>query len=247
MFEFPAVDDQRQFADVYLVEDDAARRVEERRVDRDGLRTVRVTLGEPLVLPLRETVSKGLLKLSPEAAIAAQGYDFVLLRLVVNVHPSANFGAALIDVKLELEHEATDPPALPVVSLQDTAAPPIAYDLSPRSVTDEVEAEASRSLSPTLKFDKVEASLGSVGLTLKDKRLEPVITAYGVREREAGWRFDRGVRGRYVAAGAKELDAVIRRRRGAPGRCHVSVSGQGTGGFLRPRPDVTPQRHAFRF
>ena len=72
----------------------------------------------------------------------------------------------------------------------------IAFDLHPLQVTREAKRNVKVSLSPTLKFQEVEASLGEVAFGLEYPELQPLISAAGAGESQPSWDYEsvKGVR-----------------------------------------------------
>jgi hypothetical protein len=66
---------------------------------------------------------------------------------------------------------------------------PIADDLHPNEVDQEIQHSIKVSLSPNLKFQGVEASLGGVGFGLEYPELQPRIIAAGHSSPRASWDY----------------------------------------------------------
>lgn len=67
---------------------------------------------------------------------------------------------------------------------------PIAFDLSPQEINQEIAQECKFTISPNLKFSKVvEANLGSAGLEIKYQELQPIIVATGLQESKPSWEY----------------------------------------------------------
>lgn len=66
---------------------------------------------------------------------------------------------------------------------------PVAYDLFPRELKETLKDSLKLTVSPSLKFSEVEASVGGAELTLDATNAIPVITAFGVGETAVTWNF----------------------------------------------------------
>ena len=64
---------------------------------------------------------------------------------------------------------------------------PVAYDLFPSDVTEEVQRDVKLTFAPSLKLQEVEASIGSVESTIRISRVEPVISALGLGTASPAW------------------------------------------------------------
>jgi len=77
------------------------------------------------------------------------------------------------------------------VSLQPDATGQVAnaFDLHPLLVSQEVKRNLKVSLSPTLKFQEVEAGIGELGFGFEYTEIQPTISASGAGESEPAWDF----------------------------------------------------------
>lgn len=85
---------------------------------------------------------------------------------------------------------------------------PIAYDLYPSEVNQEVKRNFKITLNPTLKFEKVEGSIGSTEFGIEYPELQPVIIATGVGEREPAWEYQKA-KGRAIQ-GSKSMHLLLK-------------------------------------
>lgn len=67
---------------------------------------------------------------------------------------------------------------------------PIAFDLHPLMVTQEVKHSVRVTLSPTLKFQDVGASFGGIDFGLEYVELHPIISATGIGEGQPSWDYE---------------------------------------------------------
>jgi hypothetical protein len=84
----------------------------------------------------------------------------------------------------------------------------LAYDLYPKTVVQERKKSLSITLSPSVKFSEVEASIGSADFALEYQELVPVISTAGAGEAVADWSYE-GVQG-IPLVGSKWMHMVIR-------------------------------------
>jgi hypothetical protein len=196
----------------------------------------RISFGDPAVHDLAALWRESPGGLPQDLRRQSGSYEFWLLRLVCTLHPSPGSAVDWFELHIALGDVRPD---------ADPADPPLVYDLYPTAVTDRVEVRHTAKLAPSLEFMAAKASLGEDALTLCYQRLEPRITAFGRLEQEAYWRFAPGA-GAQVSEGIKEVDLVVRRRRGARVQANVTVKGRGRwwGVFANP-PQVSDQRFEF--
>jgi hypothetical protein len=67
---------------------------------------------------------------------------------------------------------------------------PIAYDLYPKELFQEVKHQIKVSLSPTLNFQELQAGVGGVEFGLEYPELQPVITTAGIGESDVDWSYE---------------------------------------------------------
>jgi hypothetical protein len=84
---------------------------------------------------------------------------------------------------------------------------PLAFDLYPKSVERERKVGKRISLSPSLKFYDIEASVGEFAYSVDYPDIEPVLTATGIDEATPSWNFTAAPG--FPLNGAKLLHAVI--------------------------------------
>lgn len=75
-----------------------------------------------------------------------------------------------------------------------TGAQPLAFDLYPQQVTQEVKRQAKVTLSPSLKFQEVEASLGSAEFGFEYTEQVPLISASIGNSVDPSWDYTAGSR-----------------------------------------------------
>jgi hypothetical protein len=66
---------------------------------------------------------------------------------------------------------------------------PIAFDLHPLMVTQEVKHNVKVTLNPSIKFQEIGASLGSIDFGLEYLELHPIISATGIGEGNPSWDY----------------------------------------------------------
>ncbi len=79
-----------------------------------------------------------------------------------------------------------------IVHLHPDAAgqQPIAFDLHPLMVTQEVRRSVKVALSPSLKFQEIEGSVGGMEFGFEYSELRPIISAAGVGEPQPSWDYE---------------------------------------------------------
>ncbi|GLV54418.1 hypothetical protein KDH_12650 [Dictyobacter sp. S3.2.2.5] len=89
-----------------------------------------------------------------------------------------------------------------------------AFDLCPKNISSKVEVTKTYTISPQIKFQEIEASLGQVNKQLHFEVLRPIITATGEGEHRFYWTY-RGYEGNNrVVAEAKQALCIIQVPRG---------------------------------
>jgi hypothetical protein len=167
----------------------------------DDDQPVLATIGDPQWWNVQELFPQG--KIPKEITRQLDEADFFLVQLACSLHLNpdqtvewARFSAAMS-------------------SLSPTAQEPIAIDLHPMELYDEISTEIKWSLSPKLKFEKVEGSIGEISSEIKYSRLVPVVTAAGALESRFSWDMEET--DKYPLRGARWFHAVIKRPKGAEG------------------------------
>lgn len=124
-----------------------------------------------------------------------QGDDtYLLVRFSFSLEPpkshtieEARLSAELRGIPLELE--------------------PVAFDLFPLDVSEEVQRDVKLTFAPSLKLEKIEASVGSAETTIHIARVEPVISALGLGTSSPSWVIRRHAR--HPLVGSRMSYAVI--------------------------------------
>jgi hypothetical protein len=96
----------------------------------------------------------------------------------------------------------------------ENGAQPTAFDMDPMLVASETKRNVKVTISPSLKFKKVEASLGSAEFGFEYTELQPAISATGVGERQPSWDY-RATRGQQVI-GSKMMHLIVQAPLGMP-------------------------------
>jgi len=97
--------------------------------------------------------------------------------------------------------------------LPDSAArQPIAFDLHPLMVTQEVRRNVKVTLSPSLKFQEIGAEIGGIEFGFEYPELQPLISAAGAGEERPSWDYEeaRGV----AVQGSKWMHLLIKAPQG---------------------------------
>lgn len=135
--------------------------------------------------------------LPPEMALMTHDADFFLVNLACSFRPTRASWVESASFTVYLRPKRG-------------SAKPIAFDLYPRDVQEERSADIKVAISPSLKLNEVaEASLGSLDIAFQYKKLEPVITAFGLLESKPGWDFSRT--SQQDIRGARFLYLIVKR------------------------------------
>jgi len=91
---------------------------------------------------------------------------------------------------------------------------PIAMDLYPLEVTQQIDHQIRVSLDPTLKFCEIEVSPGSVEFGLEYRELQPRISASGAGQADPSWDYSetRGI----TIQGSKWMYLLVKAPKGMP-------------------------------
>jgi len=138
-----------------------------------------VSIGQPNHWPLQDFYAPG--KLPRSIGTMLSQADFYLVRLSCSFRPVhqesqvewARFRAAL------LPHSST-------------GAQPIAFDIYPQQVMQEVKRQVKVTLSPSLKFQELEASLGSAEFGFEYTELIPQVSAAIGSSFDPSWDYMAG-------------------------------------------------------
>ena len=141
-----------------------------------------VTIGQPETWELLEVYSLETISSLLQAKLREA--DFYLVRLACSfrpVHGDKQVDWARFSVQLKPD----------AVGRQ-----PIAFDLHPLMVTQEVKRNVKVTLSPSLKFQEIEADMGGIEFGFEYTELQPIISAAGVGESQPSWDYEeaKGVR-----------------------------------------------------
>jgi hypothetical protein len=160
-----------------------------------------VSIGQPEVWRLPDLYPLQHMPLLMQAQL--QAADFYLIRLFCSFRPvpgRSRVGWARFHVFLQ-------PDSL--------GRQPIAYDISPIDITQEVKRQLKFTLAPTLKFRTVEAEVGSVEFGLEYPELQPIIVGAGVGEATPTWDYQTTT-GRAGIQGAKWMHLLVKAPKGMP-------------------------------
>lgn len=223
----PAADPNQVLFEARLIEESDA------GPTRDGQRLgSRVSFGVPSIHDLAALFADSGKTLPYDFKTQLAQYEFQLVRLVCTLHVAPRSEVSWIEIHMALADDGAPPRG---IATADPADPPLVYDLYPIAVTDKVQVDHCTKIAPTLKFKEVQASIGEDALTLRYERLEPKITAFGKGEQASYWRFTPGLEDR-VPAGIKEMDLIVRKRRGTKVRATVRIQGRGRRWGIFPDP-----------
>jgi hypothetical protein len=151
-----------------------------------------VSIGAPNVWPLEDLFAGRL----PPAYAAERDSRFLLARFVCSFRIRSNVST------LEFAQFV-------VRLIADTdGRRALAHDMHPRAVVQQRNKKVAVTLAPSLKFNDIEASIGSGGFEIEYQQLEPVISAAGIGEDVADWSYE-GVGGMPIM-GSKWMHMIIR-------------------------------------
>jgi hypothetical protein len=92
---------------------------------------------------------------------------------------------------------------------------PVAFDLHPLMVTQDIKHNIKLALSPTLKFQQVEAEAGGAQFGWEYTELQAVISAAGGNEPEASWDYS-VAKGVTTVQGTKWMHMLVKAPKGMP-------------------------------
>jgi hypothetical protein len=156
-----------------------------------------VTLGQPQCWNLASLARERGDALPAEIALPLRDADFYLLQLACSLRPERDSEVTWVRLNVYLRPKTGQ-------------EAPIAFDLYPREIYDEVKTDWKVNIAPSLKFAvfegvEVEGKLGEVITTIEFRRLEPVVVGYGLQQSDPGWDFEkhrehplRGVKSSYL-------------------------------------------------
>jgi hypothetical protein len=159
-----------------------------------------VTIGVPVVSRLPDPYPLEQLPLPMQAQLRAA--DFYLIRLFCSFRPAprSRVGWARFHVFLQPDHLGRQP---------------IAYDIAPLDVTQEIKGHLKFTLAPTLKFQLMEAGVGSLEFGLDYPELQPIIVGAGIGEAIPTWDYKTAT-GMASIQGAKKMHLLVKAPKGMP-------------------------------
>jgi hypothetical protein len=171
-----------------------------------------ITIGWPDVWPLPERYP--LERMLPPMHAQLQTADFYVIHLACSFRPlpgRARVGWARFHVFLLPDSQGRQP---------------LAYDISPVDISQEVKRQVKVTLAPTLKFHMVDAKVASLEGTWEYPELQPIIVGAGIGEATPTWdyRVATGVAG---IQGAKRMDLLVKAPKGMPAAtAQLALTGQ---------------------
>jgi hypothetical protein len=161
-----------------------------------------VSIGQPEIWRLPDLYPPQ--NMPPLMQTQLQAADFYLIRLFCSFRPvpgRTRVGWARFHVFLPPDSQGRQP---------------IAYDISPVDVTQEVKRHLKFTLAPTLKFRTVvEAEVGKLEFGLEYPELQPVIMGAGVGEAMPTWDYQVAT-GMAGIQGAKWMHLLVKAPKGMP-------------------------------
>ena len=136
----------------------------------------------------------------PAVLEASRDYEFRLVRLACSFRPKR-------------QQEGIEWARFSVQLLPDASGrQPVAFDIHPLEHVQEIKRNLRVSLSPSLKFEEVEASLGSLETGLEYTEIVPMVSGSGIGETTPSWDYE-AVRGTQVV-GTRCMHLITRTPRG---------------------------------
>ena len=168
---------------------------------RDAVRDLPlVSIGQPEVWQLAEVYPPE--KMPATLRAKQEEADFYLVRLACSFRPARD------DVKIEWARFLVH--LMPDSAGQVT----VAFDLYPLQITQEVRHNVKVTLSPTLKFMEVEASVGGVEFGFEYPELQPLVTAAGAGEANPSWDYEEA-KGMQIQ-GSRWMHLLVKAPKGMP-------------------------------
>jgi len=156
-----------------------------------------VTIGMPVWWNVAQMFLVEGRPLPPAIEMLLREADFFLVRLACSFRPGR-------DAQVEWARFSVC-----LRSRQRGVPDPIAFDLHPLEIYDQVKRSVNMTISPSLKFSEVaDVSLGSAVVEIPYKELVPVIIAAGIQESDFSW--DMRERKEHPLHGARWFHALVR-------------------------------------
>jgi hypothetical protein len=134
-----------------------------------------ISIGHPVVWPLSELYAPD--NMPRLLKVRSEEVDFYLMRTVCSFRPMRKtISLAWARFIVRLLRDANE-------------QQPIAYDLFPKEVYQEVQRHIKVSLSPTLTFQELQVGVGGVEFGLEYPELQPRVSAFGIGESAASWDY----------------------------------------------------------
>lgn len=171
--------------------------------------TDEVQVGVPQVFPLLKIYEIEDVKIPADIQIMSDKYDFFLVELSCSFVPEKK--SEFINLKFKVDLDLIDGKG----SSGDREKP-IAYDMYPVEVFEEIQVTKTVGLNPILKFQEIEVGGGNFLKEIKFTRLIPIIAGAGMLCPSVAWSFDKtenrkleGCRVMYLVIKAPKSDKTI--------------------------------------
>lgn len=163
--------------------------------------TSEIQVGKPQVFPLLELYELEGTKPPADIQMLSKTYRFFLVELACSLSALEKDEFVNMKFKVDLEWQGADKATL---ELEE----PIAYDMYPIEVFDEIEMKYSIGVNPSLKFKTVDVGAASFLKEIAFRRLVPIITGTGLLCPSITWNFERS-KSRKLA-GTKKMYLIIK-------------------------------------
>ena len=174
-----------------------------------GLITEEVQVGRPQVFSLLELYELENVGVPAAIQSLSKDYDFFLAELACSLSPKKNDEFVNLKFKIDLGWIGND-------GSMESLDQPIAYDLYPVQVFEEVKEKRSIGINPSLKFKSIELGSGGFLAEIAFTRLVPITTDSGLLCPSVVWSFERtknrkllGIRRMYLLIKAPKLDQPV--------------------------------------
>lgn len=156
-----------------------------------------VSIGVPDVWKLQDLYSNT--QIPKNISVKLKGSDYYFIRLACSFRPQYK-EIAIENAKFCLFFQPTN------------GEIPIAYDMHPILIENEVKKNVKVSLNPTLKFFQIEADIGKIDFGFEYNELIPSISATGLMETNPAWEYQEAPG--YSIQGSKLMHILLRAPKG---------------------------------
>ncbi len=149
-------------------------------MEKDELNSLKlpdVTIGKAECWNLSNLAVSGRISLPTEMSAKLENTTFCLVRFACSFRTSG-------------KHRITWARFTVSMKSQYDESRPIAYDIYPREVLEEVKGDLEVNISPSLKFASAEVKIGEVVATITRSKVVPTVIGTGVQEADVYWDME---------------------------------------------------------